>query len=434
MKRRIRGTGSIEHYVDSHGRERYRARLILASGERKPVGVYDSKGEAEQALKAAASSVVSAELVAVTGVTLRAWGQTFLDRRETIDKLRGIRTERNRWKVLVDASPIADLPLRAVLRREAKAWLAWLLSRKIRYRHKHSRNGKPLQRQTLKNALNLIREAFAMALEDEMIAANPFIGLKLPRDPGRTHEPWTFLTVEEQEALIMATPHGKRSLVAFAIGSGLRQAEQWSLQWEDVKWDYEASNPDVVAIRVTVRYGDAGKPTKSGRIRHVPIFHRSRWALMVQQQITLAAYRLVFPSPTGERRQAGEPAGFKYWVKAAGIKRNVRWHDLRHTCGTSLVRGWWGRAWSLEEVKELMGHRSIATTERYAHGAEIEQAGKDTHGPVDEPADSPVRSAAIDVSAGAASGIWTPDLRFTKPKVTQDIFGSSCLDKAGGGL
>jgi hypothetical protein len=31
------------------------------------------------------------------------------------------------------------------------------------------------------------------------------------------------------------------------------------------------------------------------------------------------------------------------------IARTVRWHDLRHTCASSLVAGGWGPRWSLEE-------------------------------------------------------------------------------------
>ena len=45
----------------------------------------------------------------------------------------------------------------------------------------------------------------------------------------------------------------------------------------------------------------------------------------------------------------------------------MRFHDLRHTCASHLVRGTWGRRWSLEEVKEYLGHSSIQVTQRYAH-------------------------------------------------------------------
>jgi len=56
-------------------------------------------------------------------------------------------------------------------------------------------------------------------------------------------------------------------------------------------------------------------------------------------------------------------------VKSA-VPRRVWWHLLRHTAASSLVAGWWGRQWRLEEVRQFMGHSSIKVTERYAHLAE----------------------------------------------------------------
>lgn len=59
--------------------------------------------------------------------------------------------------------------------------------------------------------------------------------------------------------------------------------------------------------------------------------------------------------------------GWHKWVEAAGIKRRIRWHDLRHTCATSLLAGWWGgRKWTLDEVCGYLGHSSVKVTERYA--------------------------------------------------------------------
>jgi hypothetical protein len=58
----------------------------------------------------------------------------------------------------------------------------------------------------------------------------------------------------------------------------------------------------------------------------------------------------------------------------------VRWHDLRHTCAASLVSGWWGRQWRLEEIRALLGHGSLKATERYAHLADsaLQQAAAET--------------------------------------------------------
>jgi hypothetical protein len=52
--------------------------------------------------------------------------------------------------------------------------------------------------------------------------------------------------------------------------------------------------------------------------------------------------------------------------------RRVRFHDLRHTCASHLLQGTWAphftdRALRLEEIREWLGHKSISTTERYAH-------------------------------------------------------------------
>ena len=56
---------------------------------------------------------------------------------------------------------------------------------------------------------------------------------------------------------------------------------------------------------------------------------------------------------------------FKEWIKAlkrADIKE-FRFHDLRHTCASYLAQN----GASLLEIADVLGHKQIQMTKRYAH-------------------------------------------------------------------
>jgi integrase len=57
--------------------------------------------------------------------------------------------------------------------------------------------------------------------------------------------------------------------------------------------------------------------------------------------------------------------------KAAGIE-HVRFHDLRHTAASEMLR----RGMMIRDVQYVLGHSTIRMTERYAHFAPSFQVPK----------------------------------------------------------
>ena len=373
---RRRGSGSISLRPD--GRHHVQA---WVDGRRRSLGVHDTREEAQAILDG-----VNAELFdgdQVEGVTLRKWGEQALERRE-LQGLRSVDRERSCWGAHVAGAELADLPVRAIVRADVQRWVDRLVS--TRTRGSRRRRGQNISRRTAGNALTVLRAVLEDALARGVAKLNAAADVKLPRSSGRTRNEWTYLDLVEQGKLLDVVPAALRPAVQFAIFTGLRQGEQWALELADVH--HEGETPHVV-----VRFGSPGKPTKSGEPRVVDLLPGAVEAVRAQLELLAAAnkrargkgrdanpHKVLFPSLRGTRRQRGAPKGWEEWVARAELGRGVRWHDLRHTCASSLVAGWWGRAWTLNEVRALLGHSTIKVTERYAHlaGTLTENAVRET--------------------------------------------------------
>jgi integrase len=341
-----------------HGAHRVRARV---DGKVRTVGSAPTHAEALMLLGGFAKLRAAGRVSPSDDV--RALGDRWLDYREK----RGVRSmasARSRWRCHIDSKPIADIAIKQLVRRDVKEWIASLPAK--------------LSWATRKAVVDLLRGALAWAVDEEDIPSNPAEGLTVSKpDDAHEQEGSTYLLPEEQTALLTSAPRELRAcvlLAAFALGTGLRQGEQWNLQLRDLHLD--AENPWLV-----VRWGSKGKPPKSGKMRRVPLFGIAlaaarEWVAGLPAYAPENPDRLVFPTPRGCRRQVSKtPKGWEKLVALLGRPssrhdgRSLRWHDLRHTCASSLVAGWWGRPWRLDEVREMLGHSSVMTTERYAHMA-----------------------------------------------------------------
>ncbi len=366
-------------------------RLRMQHGKRKLSRVFATVEEAI-AVRDGAKRALADEIIApVDGQSLLELGPKFLKRRDTN---RSVRDDRSRWEHHISTAPFARVAVSDVQRIDVLDWLDDLKTRQIAYDPaKHGKRApRTIKWQTRKHCLNLLRRFFAWCMDrpELKVTANPCEGITVEREDGDEEdgyqEGW-YLTVEDQQALIAkaheivaadeALDIQELDMILFALGTGLRLGEQWCLALESVHVD--GDNPRVDVVRGSWDAKNQRYRTPKGRKgtlkkRTVPLFGLAldaarRWAAGLPRFTKSNKYGLFFPSRNGGRRTK-HPALFVELAKnfeLTRLGRRLWWHLLRHSCASSLVAGWWGRRWSMEDVRAILGHSSVTVTERYAH-------------------------------------------------------------------
>jgi len=172
-----------------------------------------------------------------------------------------------------------------------------------------------------------------------------------------------FLSHEEAdrllEALALKSPN-VHDMALLSLHCGLRAGEIFGLEWGDV--DMERG---VITIRGTSV--KAGTRTKSGKTR--PAIMTDAVKEMFAQRVHGQHHDLVFPDRSGKKAVQISDS-FNRVVSALGFNEGVEddrqkvvFHTLRHTFASWLVE----QGVDLYTVKELMGHGTLAMTERYSH-------------------------------------------------------------------
>ncbi len=172
------------------------------------------------------------------------------------------------------------------------------------------------------------------------------------------------LSLEEEARLLAALPPDLAMLVRFAIHTGARLDTILHLRWRDI---------DDAAGTITLRNV---KSTAEGETHTLPITDVAR-AILGSRRGQHAEFVFSYNCQRDTRdrkgviRKAGQRYPFsdtgwrKTWKKAlvaAGIA-DLRFHDTRHTAGTRITRA----KGNLRITQQTLGHKNIATTQRYAH-------------------------------------------------------------------
>ena len=190
--------------------------------------------------------------------------------------------------------------------------------------------------------------------------ANPVRDVDRPRTAASAGGIDVF-TPDEVFALVRhADDEQDGALFLLAAFTGLRQGELIALRWRDVDFPGEH-------VRVTASYTTRALTSpKSGRVRSVPLAPAAASALarLSQREHWTGDDDLVFPGIQGTYLDASALLKrYKRALRAAGL-RPLRFHDLRHTFGTTMIR----KA-DIVRVQTWMGHADIETTRKYLHFA-----------------------------------------------------------------
>lgn len=205
---------------------------------------------------------------------------------------------------------------------------------------------------TINRELACLKTIFNKAIEWGYANENPVRKVKLlPENNMRIR----YLEKEEIDDLLKACNSLKKAIylkpiIIIALNTGMRRGEIFNLKWED-------AIQNVIHIR----------ESKSGRGRFIPMNNTVKETLKNLSPIYELKDGKSMMSEYIFRGRSHKPikdirTAFRNVLKEAGIS-NFRFHDLRHTFASHLVMS----GVDLLTVKELLGHRTLEMTMRYAH-------------------------------------------------------------------
>jgi integrase/recombinase XerC len=211
---------------------------------------------------------------------------------------------------------------------------------------------------TIARRLACLRSFYRYCAREKLTASNPAKALRTPRT-GRKLP--SFLTAKQTVALVEAPPSDDpsglrdRAMLETMYSAGLRVAELVGLNLHD--WDQDAN---VLRVR--------GKGRKE---RIAPVGRHASAALHQWLSVREVAAdagpedrEAVFLNRFGKRlttRSVGRM--LEKYVKANGLDSKISPHSMRHTFATHMLDG----GADLRSVQELLGHKSLTTTQIYTH-------------------------------------------------------------------
>jgi excisionase family DNA binding protein len=195
--------------------------------------------------------------------------------------------------------------------------------------------------------LALLKKMFNVAIDEEYLRENPARKAKKYSEKDCTND--RVFSEEEESKLMKASSPRLRSVIFVVLQTGLRLGEVLSLKWELI--DFE--NKMLTVER-----------TKSGKPLMIPI-SGDLWEELKRLRSLDGTSTYVFQNPKTGKPIKTTRTAFEGACRRAEIT-GLTFHRLRHTVASRLIE----RHADIEEVRSLLGHSSIAITQRYVHATD----------------------------------------------------------------
>jgi site-specific recombinase XerD len=244
--------------------------------------------------------------------------------------------------------------LHGVDRQVVRDYLAWLMD-------------KGIDKTSMARKLSAVRSFYRFLIQEEIIDKSPIPISTSGRKGNRSSMSIkldkklpVFLTQEEVNRLIespdLSTPNGKRdrAILELLYASGLRISEIWQLNLGSLKLNENEIR--VIGKGSKERVVLMGRPAVQALSDY--IYHARH------EFIRGRAADALFLNENGKRLSIrGMQKMLLRYTAAAGIKKRVHPHTLRHTFATHMLDG----GADLRVVQQLLGHSDLSSTQIYTH-------------------------------------------------------------------
>jgi integrase len=190
--------------------------------------------------------------------------------------------------------------------------------------------------------LNVLKHMLGLAVEWELIPANPAHGVKPPRVPaGRVR----YLQPTELRAVLEACPEWLRPIAGLAVSTGMRRGEILGLRWLDI---------DFKGGRIML------PQTKNGDGRIVYLNTLAQQALGAVSRGKAKATDFVFKGESITPENVS--LAFLRACRSVNVS-DFHFHDLRHTAASWMRM----KGADIHTVALILGHKDLRMAARYQH-------------------------------------------------------------------